>query len=303
MKYKDYYKILGVNRKAPQDEIKKAYRRLARKYHPDVSKEADAEQRFKDVNEANEVLKDAEKRQAYDALGADWKSGQNFNPPPGWEFYGETGTHGTGARSFSDFFENLFSQNFSGHGFPRGTRAGTQDAGVVQISLEEAFHGTQRQLTLQEPVYESKGQVRLQNRTLTINIPRGAQNGQRLRIPTGNNTLILTVEHLPHRLLSSDGRDIHLDLPITPWEAALGAKVTVPTLTGQVAMNIPAGSQSGNKLRLKGKGLPGKTNGNQYVHLKIMVPLAKDKKARALYQQMKDELPLNPRAGMQRLSS
>jgi len=299
MEYKDYYKILGVDRKASQEDIKKAFRRLARKYHPDVSKEADAEKRFKDVNEANEVLKDPEKRQAYDALGANWKSGQDFNPPPGWEFYGGAGTHGAGAHAFSDFFENLFSQNFSGQGFSQQPSGGhTQDAGTVQISLEEALHGTKRQLNLQEPVYESQGQVRLQNRTLTINIPKGAQDGQRLRIPAGHNTLILTVEHLPHRLFHSEGRDLHLDLPITPWEAALGAKVKVPTLTGQVTMNIPAGSQTGSKLRLKGKGLPGKANGNQYVHLKVMVPPARDEKARALYEQMRKELPLDPRAGM-----
>lgn len=298
MEYKDYYKILEVNRKAPQDEIKKSYRRLARKYHPDVSKETNAEQRFKDINEANEVLKDPEKRQAYDALGANWKSGQDFNPPPGWEFYGHTDVHHTGARAFSDFFENLFSQSFSESRFSQKTRGHTQDVGVVRISLEEAFHGTQRQLNLQEPVYESQGRVRLQNRTLTINIPKGAQDGQRLRIPADDSTLILTVEHLPHRLFRSEGRDLHLDLPITPWEAALGAKITIPTLTGQVTMNIPAGSQGGNKLRLKGKGLPGKTVGNQYVHLKIMAPPADTEKARALYKQMQEELPMDPRTDM-----
>ncbi len=305
MEYKDYYKILGVERDASQADIKKAYRRLARKYHPDVSKETDAEQKFKDINEANEVLKDTEKRQAYDALGADWQNGQSFDPPPGWDFYGQNnGTHQ--AHSFSDFFENLFSGGFDhagfnhddrGHGFhSQQHQPHVQDAGSVQISLEEAFNGARRQLNLQEPVYETNGQVRLNNRTLTINIPKGAQDGQRLRIPTGSgNALTLTVEHLPHRRFQTEGKDITYDLKITPWEAALGTKLNVPTLSGTVQLNIPAGSQSGNKLRLKGKGLPGKSIGDQYVTLQIMTPPANSSQARELYERMKNELAYNPR--------
>lgn len=303
MEYKDYYKIMGISRDASADDIKKAYRKLARKYHPDVSTESDAERHFKEVNEAYEVLKDPEKRAKYDQLGSNWRAGEEFRPPPGWEFGDNSGfnfRNGGGGFSsgfdFSDFFESLFGGAASG---TRRRSGGFQQTGEDQhsqitISLEEAFHGSTRAVQLQVPEMDfTTGQTQLHNRTLHVKIPAGVVAGKQIRLSrqgAHGGDLYLAVVIAPHSLYTVDGKDIYLELPITPWEAALGATMNVPTLAGTVGLKVPPGTQSGNKLRLKGRGLPGNPPGNQYVILKIMTPPAETSHARQLYQQMADEL-------------
>lgn len=295
MQYKDYYKILGVNRDAKPEEIKTAYRKLARKYHPDVSKEPNAEERFKEVAEAYEVLKDPQKRTSYDQLGANWQGGQEFKPPPGWQ----TNTQFEGG-DFSDFFEAFFGGRSRSPFGQQRTRAPFRQRGEdiqarITIRLEDAYQGAST--TVQLPT----------GQTLRIKIPLGITAGQHIRLsgqgepgmnggPKGD--LLLEVEFQPHPFFQITGTDIHLTLPITPWEAALGATVQVPTLGGKVDLKIPAGSQSGQKLRLKGRGLPAKTPGDQYLTLQIMTPKASTPAAQALYQQMAEQLPFNPREKM-----
>lgn len=315
MEYKDYYKILGVARNATQDEIKRAYRKLARKYHPDVSKEADAEAKFKEVGEAYEVLKDPEKRAAYDQLGADWKAGQEFRPPPGWdagfEFSGG-GFTGGDASAFSDFFETLFGRGYGGmHGGHAGGRSGfrAQARGEdhhakVMIDLEDAYSGATRSITLRVPEVDAQGRVHTRERTLNVRIPKGIKEGQHIRLagqgapgmggaPAGD--LYLEVTFRPHPLYRVEGRDVYLDLPIAPWEAALGATVKVPTPAGVVDMKIPPGSASGRKLRLKGRGIPAAPPGDFYVVLQVVVPPADTERAKSLYREMERELAFNPR--------
>ena len=293
MEYKDYYKTLGVARDASTEDIKRAYRKLARKYHPDVSKEANAENRFKDVAEAYEVLKDADKRAAYDQLGSNWQAGQGFSPPPDW--HGGKGfefrSSGGGA-GFSDFFDSLFGRGFAGaQGPQRRSARGEDQQARVQITLEDAFHGSSRAVNLSQPGGRS--------RTLEVRIPKGVRAGQRIRLAgQGSNggDLYLEIEFAPHRLYRLEGADLYLDLPITPWEAALGATVKVPTLGGVVELNIPAGSQSGDTLRLRGRGLPTTpTPGDQYVVLKMVTPPAETDAARELYRRLAKELPMDPR--------
>jgi len=311
MEFKDYYKIMGVDRDATQDEIKRAYRKLARKYHPDVSKEPDAEARFKEVGEAYEVLKDPEKRAAYDQLGANWKAGQEFHPPPGWdagfEFSGG-GFTGGDTSAFSDFFEALFGRGgFGGATHRRSTfRAKGEDHHAkILVDLEDAFHGANRTITLQIPEVDAHGHVRTRRRSLKVHIPKGIRQGQRIRLagqgapgiggaPAGD--LYLEVEFRPHPFYRVEGRDLYLDLPIAPWEAALGAKVKVPTPGGVVDLKIPPNSKSGRKLRLKGRGIPDSPAGDLYVVLQIVTPPADSEKAKALYRQMAQELAFNPRA-------
>lgn len=311
MRYKDYYKILGVERNATQDEIKRAYRKLARKYHPDVSKETDAEERFKEVNEAHEVLQDAEKRAAYDRLGANWKAGQDFTPPPGWDTGFEFRGGGFSGGDFSDFFETLF-----GHGSPFGEtfqqgrggrgfrRRGEDSHAKIRIALEDAFHGSERTIHLEAPQHNAQGRVTLRPHSLKVRIPAGVSAGRQIRLggqgspgsgggPAGD--LYLEVEFEPHPLYTVEGRDIYLNLPITPWEAALGARIAVPTLGGAVEMKIPAGARSGQKLRLKGRGLPGQPPGDQYAVLQIVTPPADSAKAKKLYEEMARSMPFNPR--------
>ncbi len=311
MEFKDYYQTMGVSHDASQDEIKRAYRRLARKYHPDVSKEADAEKRFKDMQEAYEVLKDPEKRKAYDSFGKDWKAGQEFRPPPDWERDFEFRGGGfTDEAAYSDFFESLFGRSRAGpgSGSAQGFRMRGQDQQArVRIDLEDAFRGAVRSLTLSIPEMDGQGHLMNRSRTLNVKIPAGITEGQRIRLagqgtpgmggsPAGD--LYLAIEFAPHRLFKADKRDIHLELPVTPWEVALGRKVAVPTLGGRVDLSIPAGSQSGSKLRLKGRGLPGKPAGDQIVVLKIVTPAAETGEARAFYERMEQELPMSPRVGM-----
>jgi curved DNA-binding protein len=306
MKFRDYYEILGVERGASQDDIKRAYRKLARKYHPDVSKEADAEARFKEIGEAYEVLKDAEKRTAYDQFGKDWKAGQDFRPPPGWDAGFEFSGPGRGSGDFSDFFETLFGGGRMG-GFSQGPRRtkGQDHHARIMVSLEDAYTGGSRTLTLQAPTVSPQGYVSTRKRSIKVSIPKGVTEGQRIRLagqgapggaggPAGDLFLEVGIE--PHRFFSSEDRNILLDLPVTPWEVALGEVVPVPTLGGTVDLKIPPGSQSGARLRLKGRGLPGKPNGDQLVTLKIETPPADSDENRAVYETMREAMPFNPRS-------
>jgi curved DNA-binding protein len=314
MEYKDYYKIMGVDRKATPEEIKRAYRKLARKYHPDVSKEKDAEAKFKELGEAYEVLKDSKKREAYDRIGQNWQEGQTFTPPPDWqrEFGFGTGFAGGGqATGFSDFFEALFGGGFSPHregAFYRGFQSQGEDQQVrILIDLEDAYHGASRTVALDTPELDAQGRIVSNRKTLNIKIPRGIQAGQRIRL-TGqgmpgmqggkNGDLYLEVEFNKHPYFQAKGKDISIELPVTPWEAALGGSVPVPTLGGKVEVKIPRGSQSGTQLRLKGRGLPGETPGDQLVTLKIVTPPAPNEAAAALYKQMAELMPMNPRQNM-----
>lgn len=306
MEYKDYYKIMGVDRDATQEDIKRAYRKLARKYHPDVSKESNAEERFKEMREAYEVLKDPEKRAAYDQLGTNWQGGQDFKPPPGWDagFEYSGGFEDADASAFSDFFESLFGH----HGGTRGggfAARGQDHHAKILINLEDSFHGASRSITMQSPVVDQQGHVRTQTRTLNVRIPKGIAQGQHIRLvgqgtegmgghPAGD--LYLEVEFEPHSLYRVDGRDLYLDLPVAPWEAALGSKVKVPTPGGKVDLTIAAGSKAGQKLRLKGRGLPGKIPGDLYIELQIELPPAGDDQAKRIYQEMQEHMDFNPRA-------
>ncbi len=308
MEYKDYYRVLGVSRDASQDEIKRAYRKLARKYHPDVNREADAEERFKEVNEANDVLGDPEKRRAYDELGANWKSGQNFQPPPGWSgpfAGGGRDSAGFGADDFSDFFSTLFGRAGRGGG-SHGFRARGQDQRArLRITLEEAYKGARRPIQLQVPEYDGMGNAVTRTRTINVKVPAGVTEGQQIRL-TGQGSpgigggpkgdLFLEVEFEPHRFFTADGRDIQINLPLAPWEAALGARVKVPTLGGAVDLSIPAGARSGQKLRLKGRGLPGNPPGDQYVVVQIVAPKPQNDRQRQLYERMAQEMTFNPRS-------
>lgn len=313
MNYQDYYEIMGVKRDATQDEIKRAYRKLARKYHPDVSKEKDAEARFKEVGEAYEVLKDPEKRTAYDQLGSQWQAGQDFNPPPGWdsgfEFSGGGYTEADAAH-FSDFFEDLFGRR-SAHGQGRGAyqqgfhMQGEDHQAKVMINLQDAYNGAERAITLQVPQVDASGHVVTKSRTLNVKIPKGITRGQRIRLRGQGSPgmgqgkpgdLYLEIDFEPHSLYRVENRDVYLDLPITPWEAALGASVSIPTLGGTVEMKIPAGSQTGNKLRLKGRGIPGKVPGDQYVILQIETPKAETDAVKNIYHQLEKETNFKPRS-------
>ena len=319
MEFRDYYEVMGVVRDATQDEIKRAYRKLARKYHPDISDEAEAEERFKEVGEAYEVLKDVEKRAAYDQLGANWQNGQEFRPPPGWdegfEFSGQgaegfggdgyTGYGGFGGDQFSDFFETLFRQGQPGrgevhmHGEDRHAR--------ISIDLEDSFTGATRSITLHAPELTDDGHVVTRNRTLKLKIPKGVRDGQRIRLAGQGGPglgegkpgdLFLEVEFRPDKRYRVDGDDVYLDLPVAPWEAVLGATVTVPLPSGNVDLKIPAGSNQGSKLRLKGKGLPAKQPGDLYVVLDVKLPPADTAEAKTLYEKMSHEMPFNPRANL-----
>jgi curved DNA-binding protein len=313
MDYKDYYTLLGVSRTASQDEIKRAYRKQARKFHPDVSKEANAEEKFKEVQEAYEVLKDPEKRAAYDQLGSNWRSGQEFRPPPDWgkDFEFTTSFGGPGEDGgFSDFFSSLFGARspFGQQGGPgrRGfARSGEDHVAKIEIDLEDAFRGGTQTIELKSPQLSDDGRVAVKPRTLRVTIPAGVIEGQRIRLtgqgsagigggPAGD--LYLEIGLRPHRLFEVEGRDVTLTLPIAPWEAALGATIQTPTLAGPVDLRIPPGAKSGQRLRLKGRGLPGATPGDQYVVLKIVLPPVDTPEARAFFEKMKNELPFDPRA-------
>jgi curved DNA-binding protein len=318
MKYKDYYAILGVARGASDEEIKKAYRRLARKFHPDVSKEKDAKERFQEVSEAYETLKDKEKRAAYDSLGSGFRPGQDFRPPPDWQqrFADDGGINFSdadlGGIDLSDLFASLGAGRRGGPGGGFGSRGDMQFPGEdyefkVELSIEDAMRGTE--LELEMPVRELTPQGRIQRSTRKVRarIPAGATAGQKLRLrgqggaginggPAGD--LYLRIELRPHPLYRADGHDLYIDLPVTPWEAALGAEVEVPTLSGRVSMKVPAGSRSGQRLRLSGKGLPrpGGGSGDLYAVLGIVVPPTLGEREKALYAELRDASNFNPRS-------
>lgn len=311
MQYKDYYRILGVPRNAGDDEIKKAYRRLARKYHPDVSKEAGAEERFKEVSEAYEVLKDPARRGRYDQLGKNWQAGQEFRPPPGWQGWqgGPQPRAGrAGQADFSDFFESLFGGLGGGFGGRQDFRRRGEDIHQrLAITLEEARQGGKRTISLHSPEQDWHGQVQQRQRTLSVKIPVGVTEGQKIRLAGqggrgtaggANGDLYLEIHIQAHPLFSVDDRDITLTLPITPWEAALGARVEVPTLEGRVSLTVPANARGGQRLRLRGRGLPGNPPGDQYVVLSIVNPPVDSDRARELFQQLAQELPFDPRASL-----
>ncbi|MDP9084517.1 MAG: DnaJ domain-containing protein [Pseudomonadota bacterium] len=283
MQYKDYYAILGVPRGAEADEVKRAYRKLARKYHPDVSKEKNAEDRFKEVQEAYEVLRDSDKRVAYDQLGRDYRSGQQFRPPPDWSqrFGHPGGQRFADHNGFSDFFSTLF-------GGAAGAPPPEADAGYLEVTIEEAFAGTQRRVALSEGGRSS---------SIDVQIPPGVVAGQSLRIarPGGRASLIFRIKLRPHALYVLSGKDVQVELPLAPWEAALGVKVAVPTLGGTVELTIPAGAQSGQRLRLRGRGFPGAPAGDQFVSIKLVNPPATSAEAKQAYERMKREFNFDPR--------
>jgi len=310
MQFKDYYQTLGVARDATAEDLKKAFRKLARKYHPDVSKEADAELRMREVNEAYAVLSDPEKRAAYDQLGRGHQPGQEFRPPPDWdagfEFSG-AGYSPHEAAGFSDFFAELFGR--MGGAQPGARRAGFRAQGEdhhakVLLDLEDAFSGATRQISLRVPQADARGRVQLATRTLNVKIPVGVRAGQVIRLagqgapgvggaPAGD--LLLEIRFKPHPRFRAEGRDLHLTLPLAPWEAALGGVVAVDLPRGSTRVRIPEGAQSGRTLRVRGKGIPGDPPGDLLLDLQVVLPPADTPQARQLYETMARELAFDPR--------
>lgn len=320
MDYKDYYQTLGVPRDATEDDIKKAFRKLARKYHPDLSKEPDAEARMKEVNEAYAVLSDPERRVAYDQLGQGYRPGQDFQPPPDWDAGFEFSTGGFSraeAADFSDFFSQLFGQmggrGFHSHGFGTGGFGPAGDDGQgedhhakVLLDLEDAFQGATRQISLRVPKVDGHGRVTVEERTLSVRIPKGLRDGQMIRLAGQGSPslgggkpgdLLLEVHFKPHPRFRVDGRDLYATLPVAPWEAALGAVVPV-TLPdgGTLKVRIPAGTQTGKQLRVREKGIPGSPPGDLRMDVQVVVPPATTPRARELYETMARELAFDPRA-------
>jgi curved DNA-binding protein len=308
MEFKDYYAALGVDKTASAEDIKKAYRRLARKYHPDVSKEPDAAERMAAINEANTVLSDPEKRAAYDALGRR-PQGQEFRPPPDWdagcEFSGRD--FNPGEDNFSDFFANLFGRAARAR---RGAdaesmRGGDHHAKVV-IDLADAYEGATRPVTLRSARLDESGHVVTDERTLEVTIPKGVRAGQHIRLrgqgspgytggPAGD--LYLEIEFRPDERFTVDGRDVNQRVPVAPWEAALGAGIEVRTPSGAVEVNVPPNSRNGRRLRLRGRGIPGDPPGDLYLELELVLPPADTEAARELYRTMQRQMNFNPRAG------
>ena len=299
MKYQDYYQILGVPREASSADIKKSYRKLARQYHPDVSKDAAAEEKFKEVNEAYDVLKDAEKRQAYDRFGTDWKHGHEFNP-------GGYASAGFPGGDFSDFFESIFSGGFQqGSPFRQAPQKGADHHLKLDITLEEAYRGGSKTIQFSQIPASGNQLASAKMKKLKISIPRGVTSGQKIRLarqgqPAANGgeagDLYLEMNILPHRYFKLDNQDVNLRLPVTPWEAARGATLKVPTLDGNVELKIKAGVQSGQKMRLKGKGMPGSKKGDQFVEILIHTPPADSAKAEKFYSDMQKQFDFNPRS-------
>ena len=313
MKYKDYYATLGVARDASDDEIKKAYRKLARKYHPDVSKEEGAEEKFKEVSEAYETLKDREKRAAYDQLGRH-AQGEQFQPPPGWErSFGEQPA-GAGSFSFDDVdLADLFAGMAGrGHGGARRQDMpipGQDFEAAVRIPFDQAYRGTEVEFDMAVAEPDENGVLRRVPRKVRVRIPKGVTDGQKLRVPgkggKGINggrdgDLYLDIDVQSHPLYRPEGLDLYMDLPLAPWEAILGASVDVPTPAGRVTLKVPPGTHAGQKLRLSGRGLsrPDGTSGHLYAVAKIVVPTVADERQRALYGELRDASTFDPRAHM-----
>ncbi len=318
MEFKDYYQIIGVPKTASDDEIKRAYRKLARKYHPDVSKEAGAEAKFKEINEAYEVLKDPEKRKAYDQLGMNWKAGQQFNPndfdfSQFKDFQGFRGFQGFQGETqdFGDFFESLFG---GGRTTRRGGRRSRyqpmpqegEDLRVeMQLDLKDAYHGATKTVDLRVPEVSSEGYLTEAPKTLKIKIPAGVADGQQIRLSGQGGPglyggqpgdLYIKIHLRPHPLYRVEGKNLYLKMPIAPWEAALGTTVNVPTLSGELSVKIPAGAHSGQKLRLKDKGLPGKTEkGALFLELEIQTPKAETEEQSKAYENLAHCFNFNPR--------
>lgn len=320
MEYRDYYEILGVSRNATQKEIQAAYRKLARKYHPDVNKEPGAEERFKAINEAYEVLKDPEKRKKYDALGSHWRHGQTYTPPdwddiqfdfgsgPGtFTFYEDIGDFS----GFSDFFQSLFGSRARGRRSQAYTTVdwsmpGADQEADIYLTLEEAYRGGKKTVRLQRTTVDEKGQPVTATREYTVNIPPGVQEGNRIRLAGQGSPgigggkpgdLYLKFHFLPHRHFRPEGHDLLMDLPVSPWEAALGARIQVPTLDGSVTLTVPAGVQSGQRLRLRGKGLPKKSggHGDLYAVIKIVIPRTLSPREKELFEELARTSNFDPR--------
>lgn len=300
MEYKDYYKILGVERNADQDSIKKAFRRMAAKYHPDRNQDRGAEARFKEVNEANEVLSDPSKRARYDQLGADWRAGQNFKPPPNWgnssqfdaSFFEDIArrgfNHQQSASGFSDFFEGLFGGSRRPANGTANTSHAAQSASTLEIDIEDIYRGLK---TIRLPAGDN----------VQIRIPPDISDDKRIRIPgkgSHGSDVYLKVRLKEHPLYRREGSHIYLDLPITPWEAALGETITVKTLAGKISLKIPPGSQSGRKMRLKGRGIAGQETGDLYIVLQVHTPPADTAEQKEYYAKMKTLFTWNPRQHM-----
>lgn len=307
MQFQDYYQALGVTREASAEDIKKAFRKLARKYHPDVSKEPDAEQRMKEVNEAYAVLSDPQRRAAYDQLSQGCRPGEDFRPPPDWDAGFEFSSGSPfGNADFSDFFAELFGRMNAGSGAgPNGRHRGEDHHARVVLDLEDSFTGATRQISLRVPELTADGHVALRTRTLEVRIPRGVREGQVIRLagqgapafgnaPAGD--LLLEVSFRPHPRFRAEGRDLHLGLPVAPWEAALGAVVEVALPENTLKVRIPAGAQHGRQLRVRGKGLPGDPPGDLLLDLRIVLPPADTPQAKALYETMARDMAFDPRA-------
>ena len=307
MKYKDYYEILGVKRDAGADDIKKAYRKLAHKFHPDVSKDPKGEEKFKDVSEAYKTLKDPEARAAYDKLGSH-RSGEDFQPPPDWGQQFGDGNFSFDDIDLSDLFAGLGGGRHRG-----GARGGTfpipgQDYEVTApVTIEDAYRGTELDLNLSVPEYDGQGRVRRVPLVFKARIPKGVTDAERLRLPGKggkglnggpNGSLYLTIALQPHPLYRVTGHDLYLDLPLAPWEAALGASVEVPTLAGPVRLKVPPGTNTGQKLRLAKRGLPKRREGegDLFAIVQIVVPPSSTEREQALFRELAGASKFDPRA-------
>lgn len=307
MEFKDYYQTLGVDKNASADDIKKAFRKLARKYHPDVSKEPDAQLRMRELNEANDVLSDLRKRAAYDKLGRTYSAGQDFRPPPNWdEGFEFSGKGYSSSEGFSDFFDELFKRAGRGRKSDSPIRGEDRHARIV-IELSDSYQGAVRPITLHAPELSTEGEVTTKDRTLNVQIPKGVRHGQHIRV-TGRGApgsgggaagdLFLEVSFKTDPSYRVDGRDVYKNLPVAPWEAALGAKIDAETPSGALSIKIPPASQAGRKLRLKGRGIPGDPPGDMYLVLEIVIPPNQTTKARQIYETMARELAFDPREKM-----
>lgn len=315
VQFKDYYKTLEVERKASQNEIQKSFRRLARKYHPDVNKSPDAETRFKEINEAYEVLKDPEKRKRYDSLGANWKSGQSFTPPPGFEHFNFNFGGGESMGGFSDFFQSIFGDLVGGFGGVNQGRSrqgrgfgqkGQDHEAVIEVSLADVIHGAKKTIHLQQQIPDPAGRMNTKTVSYDVTIPKGVTDGSRIRLPRQGGAgfgggqagdLYLTIRIHPDSRYDVDGHNLKTILEITPWEAALGSDIRVETPDGAVKLKIPAGTSSGCSFRLKEKGIPkrGGNPGDLLVMVKIVVPKKLTSREKELFEQLAKDSRFKPR--------